>query len=408
MPDEITLTPDQETAVSMILEEPLCLFTGLPGSGKSASLNQAVQRMRAQRQTVLLAAPTGKAARRLSEATGEVATTVHRMLEYHPDEGFRYNDADKLAADQVVIDEASMLDNELAAAVFSAINPYRTRVCFTGDDNQLPSVGCGRVLGDLIESGLVPRVNLTQVHRAAAESWVCRAAPLIRDGVCPDLTETKDFAFWQASSLEDCEEAVLEAVLGINQAHNLIPTVITPRRQKVPASAETLNLKLQQVLNPYGEPTPYRTGDGAVIRLGDTLIQRSNDYLLGVFNGEIGTALEVSRGNGKEDNERLQVMFEAHEERSALSRLQGFKTRLGYALTAHGTQGSGFPWVIVICHSGHNKMLTRQILYTMVTRASKGVILIGDRYGVQKALNTNSPPSRKTGLVERLKAGLDG
>ena len=251
----ITLTEDQQRAVNMIASEPICLFTGLPGSGKSYSLKAVLERLRMQKDSVLLSAPTGKAARRMTEATGVPATTVHRMLEYHPEEGFRYNEANKLGVKQIVIDEASMLDTELMAAVCKAIDPSRTRLCLTGDDNQLPSVGPGRVVGDLIASGVVPRVDLTQVHRAAAESWICRSAPLIRDGICPDLTDTKDFAFWQVNSLEDAEDAVLEAVTGVEKGHGVRPAVITPRRTKVTACTETINPKLQQLLNPDGART---------------------------------------------------------------------------------------------------------------------------------------------------------
>jgi exodeoxyribonuclease V alpha subunit len=206
-------------------------------------------------------------------------------------------------------------------------------------------------------------------------------------------------------SLEDAEDAVLEAVTGIMGGHGVRPAVITPRRTKVAACTETINPKLQQLLNPDGMQTGFRTGDGAVIRLGDVLLQRSNDYQLGVFNGELGTVHDMVTTKDNDKNS-LVVRFEDHEEVSYVNRLAAFKTRLGYAMTVHSVQGSGFPWIVAICHSGHGRMLNRQILYTMVTRAAKGVILIGDRAGLQRALAVSAPPSRKTGLVERVTGRL--
>lgn len=393
----------------MIVTEPVSVLTGLPGSGKSTSINAVIQRLEQDRESYLLGAPTGKAARRLSEITGRSAMTVHRLLEYHPEGGFRYNETRKLPVKQVIIDEASMLDTELAAALCRAINPRYTRLCLTGDAYQLPSVGPGRVLGDIIESGVVPSVELTEVHRSAAESFVCRAAPLIKAGVRPDLSERPDFAYWQELPLEAVERAVLEAVSGVIAGHGVRPCVITPRRTSVGASTEALNPRLQMLLNPDGEPTPFKTGEGVVIRIGDTVLQRKNDYELGVFNGETGEVVQFHRRRKPDSNDFediLVVQFEGHDLPIEMSRTSAFSLRLAYAISCHAAQGSQWPWLIVICHSSHGRMLTRQILYTMITRAMKGLILVGDDRGIGKALVTNAPQSRRTGLVARLKGEL--
>ena len=404
---DIILTPKQEEAVDMIASESVCVLTGLPGSGKTTTLSSALARVQAQKDSFALAAPTGKAARRMTEATGHPASTVHRLLGYHPQEGFRVNAASPLTMRQIVIDEASMLDTELAAAILVATRPNRTRLCFTGDAYQLPSVGPGRILGDMIDSGVIPCVELTEVHRAAAESWICRSAPMIKAGVKPDVTDVKDFSFWREASLEAVETAVLEAVSGIQTTHGVRPCVITPRRQGVMGSATTLNPRLQDLLNPHGMPTQIKNGDGLIVRLGDYVIQRSNNYELGVFNGDCGTVTNVHKRRTYEGEQLfLEIEFEGQQQPIFVSRKDALLTRLAYALTAHSTQGSQFPWIIVVCHSGHWSMLNRQILYTMITRAQKGVIMIGDDRGLARALSVDAPSGRKTGLIQRLRGEL--
>lgn len=391
----------------MIVSKRVAVLTGLPGSGKTTVVNSCLEELDRRKETYVLGAPTGKAARRLQEVTGRPASTVHRMLNYHPAEGFRINETNRFTVQQIIVDEFSMMDTELTAALMRAIDPRRTRLCLTGDAYQLPSVGSGRVLGDVIDSGVVPMVELTEVHRAAAESWICRSAPVIKAGQKPNMADCKDFSYWQELAIDGVERSVLEAVQGIVEGHKVRPCVITPRRTKVGASTESLNPKLQAMLNPHGQPTVFKTSEGDILRIGDVVIQRKNNYGLGVFNGEIGEIIGTDKVRGDGGlQDVLIVHFEGHEGPLNLNRNNVFSLRLAYTISAHGSQGSQWPWLVVICHSSHGRMLTRQILYTMVTRAMKGLVLVGDDRGLMKSLMTDAPQSRRTGLVARLRGEL--
>lgn len=491
-PTAFALDPSQERAVDLVCTSRFGLLTGGPGTGKTTTLRTALDRLDAApvRTSYQLAAPTGKAARRMAEATGRVATTVHRLLDFGPDQvtgelGFRRNELVPLECELVVVDEASMLDVDLARALFAAVDPETTRLILVGDANQLPSVGPGRVFGDLIESGAAPCARLTQLHRAAQESWVCTQAPTILGGEVPDLSERRDFA-WRAqidrdAALAKLLEVVTRELPARGVAFDAIQVLIPMRIG--PAGAALANTKLQALLNPErsGDPAAWKAGEGVALRLRDRVIQTRNDYKLdgnrGVMNGETGLIEEVHptehpcpacKGAGRIEHPRVEpkvdaavaegsrdaaldfdfqpiegpyfdgpspfddeplpplsstcmacsgrgrrgpclvVRFpldgEGQERRVVYDRDASFSLDLAYALTIHKSQGSQWPWVVVMCHSTHSRMLTRQLLYTAITRASEGVVLVGDKTGLGRAVREERDSKRNTGLAARLRA----
>lgn len=422
----------------MILSEPFSILTGGPGTGKTTVLREAYRRALAQGETVVLAAPTGKAARRMSEVIGAEASTLHRLLKLRVEGGRGLEDDDPLAqsarggvdadgfvtAKRIFVDEASMLDVYLAAALFNRVNLDLTKVTLIGDDYQLPSVGPGRVLADLLQSGRVPSTTLVEVHRAAMESWVCTWAPPVRRGSMPELDSKKDFAFWNCAGNE-VEDAVVEAVGLLQRAHKVLPMVITPRRGSVFASAEMLNPKLQNLINPRMPENGWPAGSTGLpgflgaelpgrgmevgaragedrLRIGDYVIQRKNDYTAGVYNGECGTFLGLEEVSIDGNRRKVAyIHFEGHE-RAVQIPLDDLNVRLAYSITVHSSQGSQWPWLVVVCHSGHGRMLSRQLFYTAITRAQKGLVIVGDKKGLEMSLRNDAPLSRRTALLSFL------
>lgn len=433
------LDPSQEAAVELALRHPLTCVTGGPGTGKTTTLRALLDRLDADRAArqgpvtpgvarpfspddyappYVLGSPTGKAARRLSEATGRPASTLHRLLAYHPMQGWRVNRDEPVDARLVVVDEASMLDTELAAALLDAIDPGHTRLLLVGDANQLPSVGPGRVFGDLIDSGRVPVARLTTLHRAAQESWICRNAPVVLRGQVPEMeTPARGDFLW----VEENAAARIPGVV-VDLVTRVLPSlpgggvkpadvqVLVPQRNGV-AGVDALNAALQQALNPIGPKSASPIWDlafGHKATVGDRVIQTKNDYALGVMNGETGfvsgfARAETPDGKGREV---MCVAFDGRERPVEYGRFEAGELRLAYALTVHRSQGSEWPWVIAVCHSTHTFMLSRQILYTAITRAKRGVVIVGDMQGVKSAVRNDKPARRNTTLVERLRAGL--
>lgn len=400
------LDPTQQNAVDMILCERVGIVTGGPGTGKTTILKEALATLPRSNE-VICCAPTGKAAKRIMEITGFPAGTVHRILGAHRDGDvwrFRYDGVEQwLPFSVVVVDESSMMDSELAAALLKAVNTHRTRVFFIGDADQLPSVGPGQVFANLIDSNRVPVVRLKTVHRAAGESWVCANAPRILEGDI-DLTPTHDFKFYRRL---DPEKLLVQTVKLVTKT---LPEagvddvqVLSPMNGGV-VGVEAFNNRIQFHVNPArridGTPEPsmtVRANAGAKyhIRARDRVIATSNDYDLMVFNGESGTVLDVNP-----TDKTMLVDFDGRE--VLMNKEQARGLRLAYALTVHKSQGSEWDWVVVICHSTHDRMWSRQLLYTAVTRAKKGVMLIGDNAGITIALHNNEPRHRYTSLLDRL------
>lgn len=403
----IELDASQRAAVELVRKAPVGVVTGGPGTGKTTILRAALdaidagrtgQQAEGERSPYELAAPTGKAAKRMTEAVRAAhgperkAQTVHRLLGYGMDpagEAFAFNARTPLETDLVVVDEASMLDVHLADALLAARGT--ARLIFVGDVNQLPSVGPGRVFGDLIDSGACPVARLQNVHRAAAESWVCQNAPRVLEGAPLELSRRKDFLFEEVERAEDVYEAAIRHLVGAYPDAQLL----SPQRTGA-AGCDALNVKLQARLNPiHGESIAWGRPPHQ-LRAGDRVIQTENNYTLGVFNGEVGKVAALNAG-------AMLVDFGDRTLRYDRSQAQGLE--LAYALTVHRVQGSEWPWVIVVCHSSHSFMLNRQLFYTAITRAKEGVILVGDPTGIAHALRQNQPPQRATTLAERLRDG---
>ncbi|MFI9046602.1 ATP-dependent RecD-like DNA helicase [Streptomyces sp. NPDC053427] len=401
------LAPEQQAAVRLALTRKVAVLTGGPGCGKSFTVRSVVELARAKKAKVVLAAPTGRAAKRLSELTGAEASTVHRLLELKPGGDAAY-DADRpLDADLVVVDEASMLDLLLANKLVKAVPPG-AHLLLVGDVDQLPSVGAGEVLRDLLaEPGPVPSVRLTRIFRQAQQSGVVTNAHRINSGVPPLTTGLKDFFLFAE---EDGEEA---ARLTVDVVARRIPAKfgLDPRRDvqvlapmhRGPAGAGALNGLLQQAVTPARPDLPERRFGGRVFRVGDKVTQIRNNYdkgLNGVFNGTVGVVTDLNV-----DDQRLTVLTDEDEEVpydfDELDELAH-----AYAVTIHRSQGSEYPAVVIPVTTGAWMMLQRNLLYTAVTRAKRLVVLVGSRKALGQAVRTVSAGRRCTALDHRLAGAM--
>ncbi|WP_073948610.1 SF1B family DNA helicase RecD2 [Streptomyces kebangsaanensis] len=399
----VDLAPEQEAAVKLALTEKVAVLTGGPGCGKSFTVRSIVELARAKKAKVVLAAPTGRAAKRLSELTGAEASTVHRLLELKPGGDAAYDRDRPLDADLVVVDEASMLDLLLANKLVKAVPPG-AHLLFVGDVDQLPSVGAGEVLRDLLaDVGPIPAVRLTRVFRQAQQSGVVTNAHRINAGQHPLTDGMKDFFLFVE---DDTEEA---GRLTVDVAARRVPARfgLDPRRDvqvlapmhRGPAGAGTLNGLLQQAITPGRPDLPEKRFGGRVFRVGDKVTQIRNNYEKGengVFNGTVGVVTSLDPVD-----QRLTVLTDEDEEVpyefDELDELAH-----AYAVTIHRSQGSEYPAVVIPVTTGAWMMLQRNLLYTAVTRAKKLVVLVGSRKAIGQAVRTVSAGRRCTALDFRL------
>jgi exodeoxyribonuclease V alpha subunit len=399
-------TDDQWAIVQAVRDRRLAILTGGPGTGKTAVMRVLVDLLREEKRTVRLCAPTGKAARRLAETTGAQATTIHRLLEFDPGEGrFARGPEDPIpGTDLLVVDEASMLSVPLAEALLGAVGP-RTHVLLVGDVDQLAPVGPGRVLDDLIASGRVPVVRLTEIFRQAARSLIVRAAHAINAGERPPTVagegDVRDFFFIRrdgAQALRD--EAVGLAARRLPSHYGLDPRaevlVVSPMHRGV-AGIDELNARLRAELNPDGPPIA-----GTPLRVGDRVIQTRNNHERELMNGEMGVLAHLASAP---DGEGDRVLLACDDGRRLMLPVAELDTmRLAHAVSVHKAQGSQAPAVVVLLHRGHHLMLTRNLLYTAVTRAERVCVVVGEPAALAVALGRRDAHARHTRLAELVAA----
>lgn len=394
--DEIQADAIRQAAVSKIM-----ILTGGPGTGKTTTTKGIISAYQSFGLKILLAAPTGRAAKRMTETTGLEAKTIHRLLECKPPEGYQKNEENLLEGDVLIVDECSMIDLVLMNSLLKAI-PAGMRVVLVGDIDQLPSVGAGNVLRDLIDSGVVPVIRLTRIFRQAQTSRIIMNAHRINEGQMPDLSNGKETDFFFTTK-EDPEEAVREIVSLVQ--HKLsryyrTPSsqiqVLTPMQKGV-VGATNLNLELQEALNPQGDGLRR---SGFIFRRDDKVMQIRNNYDKEVFNGDIGIIESVDL-----QNRTLKVNFDQHVVEYESSELDELVH--AYATTIHKAQGSEYPIVVMPVLMNHYVMLQRNLIYTGITRAKKILVMVGTRKALACAVRNVTVHRRNTLLKERLQQSMD-
>jgi exodeoxyribonuclease V alpha subunit len=402
------LSPSQRDAVAQVLTGKVNVITGGPGVGKTTIVMSILKALQAKRMRVLLCAPTGRAAKRLTESTGVEAKTIHRLLAFDPKSyGFTHGQTNPLAADLVVVDEVSMVDVVLMHQLLRAV-PDQAAILMVGDVDQLPSVGPGSVLSDIITSGRIPTVTLTEIFRQAATSQIIVNAHRINQGkmpVEPDAAEDgeeiiRDFYVIPAETPEDIQDKLLRVVTErIPQRFGLHPIrdiqVLTPMNRGS-LGARALNVALQQALNP--DATPQITRFGWTYAPGDKVIQTVNNYDKDVFNGDIGHVTQVDTEDGV-----ITLNFDGREVAYELGDLD--EVSLAYTTTVHKSQGSEYPAIVIPMATQHYPMLERNLLYTGVTRGKQLVVVIGQPKALAIAVRTIKSMRRLTNLAERLRQG---
>jgi exodeoxyribonuclease V alpha subunit len=394
----LQLAPQQLMAIKTAVTNKVTILTGGPGTGKTTTLRALLDLLDGARLTYALASPTGRAAKRLAEATGREAKTIHRLLEYNPGEGFGRNDQNPLVADMIIIDEASMLDLALANNLFKAIQSDR-HVLLVGDIDQLPSVGAGDVLGDLIASGVTAVVRLQTIFRQASGSLIIHNAHRINQGLMPEARQdaTDFFLFVKqepeevATLLVDIVQRRLPHKFGLDPLGDI--QVLSPMYNGH-VGVRQLNLALQVALNPPGKRQERNLG-GRTFRVGDKVMQTVNNYDKNIFNGDIGriTALDTVQQTVTINIDGAPVVYDFLETDELVH---------AYAISVHKSQGAEYPCVVLPVVTQHYMMLQRNLLYTAVTRAKKLVVLVGTRRAIAIAVKNDKVTKRHTALDWRL------
>ena len=412
---DITLAPAQRQAVELALKAGALVITGGPGTGKTTILRFVITLLEEMGTEYALCAPTGRAAKRMGEATGRDASTIHRLLEYSYGEGgFGRNAENTLLADVVIVDEMSMVDVPLMAALLRALAPG-TRLIMVGDSDQLPSVGPGNVLRDMVDSGQIPVVRLTEIFRQSGRSAIVTNAHRINEGQMPILEGLEDFGF---EPMEE-QEAVIRRLIALNSGkaaklgaqEPLQDIQVLAPMKKGPLGVYNLNKRLQEALNPPAHKKKERKYGDVVFREGDKVMQIKNDYRLawtrslphqppemgeGVYNGDLGTIMSIDLYD-----QTLEVLFDnGRSAVYAFSMLE--ELELAYCISIHKSQGSEFPIVLLPLLGGPPMLLNRNLLYTAVTRARHMVYILGRQSCIQQMVRNNQVKRRYSGLARFL------
>lgn len=414
--DGIQLDAEQKNAVNTAVKHGVCVITGGPGTGKTTTINAVIEVMNAMQLTVALAAPTGRAAKRISQVTGLEAKTIHRLLGMQSDGSsdlprFSHNESNTLSADVIILDEVSMVDTLLMQSFLKAVK-RGAKVIFCGDSDQLPSVGAGNVLKDIIDSGLVPVIHLSHIFRQAQESLIVMNAHKINKGEMPDLSShNKDFFFLNrsgsdvaAATIVDLYRNRLPKSYGINPLTSI--QVLSPSK-KGDAGTIRLNHELQKTLNPPDMLKQEYVYGKTVFRTGDKVMQIKNNYDIvwtradgengtGIFNGDMGIIDSIS----VKDRQMTIIFDDDKETEYSFNDLDSLD--LAYAITVHKSQGSEFPVVIIPVCRFAPMLMCRNLLYTAVTRAKTMVILVGTQSSCAAMVQNNHEKTRFTGLCARL------
>ena len=401
-PSTFMLEAEQREAVCQALQQKVLVITGGPGTGKTTLLTALLSMMRRANVSFALAAPTGRAAKRMAETAGEEAMTIHRLLEYNPREGgFLRTEENPLQVNVVVIDEASMVDLLLMDHLLQAVNP-RSHLILVGDVDQLPSVGAGSVLRDLIDSGVVPVVVLRRIFRQHKASYIVANAHRILEGrslLFSERNEKRDFVFIARESEEEILAMVKELVsaripssLDIAAQHVIQSIqVLSPMHRGLLGTVQ-LNRELQNLLNPSGNALDR---DGLSFRFGDKVMQLRNNYDKAVFNGDLGRIVGI-------DKEEAKIRVDFYDKVVEYEDDELDELNLAYATSIHKSQGSEYPVVVIPLHTSHYMMLHRSILYTAITRGKQLVVLVGSRRALAMAIRNVRVEKRNTGLKQKL------
>ncbi len=374
----------QRRAIETALNSPVSAITGGPGSGKTTVVRAIVERMEMEGKKVILAAPTGRAAKRLSLLTGAKATTIHSLLGYRPGEGYHNK---RIDADMLIIDEGSMMEQVLFNHLLQALRPG-TRVLLVGDVDQLPAIGAGDVMRQMMDSGSLPVARLSENFRQAAGSGIASGAATINSGLLPYSDPDSDFMIIPEPDTAAIHERIMLLVAEeIPSRHGVAPTdllVVTPQ-QIGPLGAKQLNIDLQQRINPEG---PALRRGTTIMRLGDPVMQTANSRDRGVYNGEVGRITSLS-----EEEQKMEVTF-TDGRKSQYLRNELSELTLAYATTVHKLQGSEARYIIIPVTLAHKPMLYRNLIYTAVSRATDLCILVGEKEALEYAIE-NTPASRR-------------
>ncbi|MDQ1327657.1 MAG: exodeoxyribonuclease alpha subunit, partial [Candidatus Poribacteria bacterium] len=378
------------------------VITGGPGTGKTTIIKAIIRIFSALKAKIMLTAPTGRAAKRMSEATGHEAKTIHRLLEYDfKAAGFQKDDEDPIDCDLMIVDEASMIDTILMHHFLKAI-PRNARLVLVGDVNQLPAVGAGDVLRDIIDSGAVPVVELNEIFRQAKESSIIVNAHRINKGLMPHIEsedgKLSDFYFIEQEEPEKVLESIVILVseripkrFGFDPVDDI--QVITPMKRGI-VGTDSLNTQLQNALNSKGEEL---SKGGKCFRINDKVMQVRNNYDKEVFNGDIGKIVDI-------DRETQEVIVKIDDREVSYDYAELDEIVLAYAVSVHKSQGSEYPVIVMPILTQHYVLLQRNLIYTGITRGKKLVVVIGTKKAMAIAIKNDKTESRYTYLCERLKA----